>query len=287
MTIDEIAARIEGDLSQRIRRSGMMYRLFSRVKSIESLQHKIEAKGSAFFSAGGKIQDVIGLRIILYFPDDVEAMSIFLGSRDVVRSSIDECDLSTFCPRRLNLTKSIPLEYVAEFRRNLPDGLADKIDNTFEIQIRTVFSEGWHEVEHDLRYKCKDDWVHEDLPNRTLNGMIATLETVEWGMKSLFHEMAYRCYRKRNYRAMLRNKMRIRFASFGFSPELQGFLESHRDVAKRLLGTDRVVFMLALLNHSDPPQLTYDNVVFLANKIDIQNPELTELENTLVASGQK
>ena len=25
------------------------------------------------------------------------------------------------------------------------------IDNTYEIQLRTVLSEGWHEVEHDLR----------------------------------------------------------------------------------------------------------------------------------------
>ncbi len=286
MNIDEIASRLEADLSRRVQRSGMMYRLFSRVKKVDSLRHKIKAKGEEFFSNGGKIQDIIGLRIILYFPDDVETMSVFLGSRDVVRSSIDECDMSTFCPRRLNITKNIPTEYIDDYRRNLPADLSDKIDNTFEVQIRTVFSEGWHEVEHDLRYKCKEDWIHEDVPNRTLNGMIATLETIEWGMKSLFHEMAYRSYRKHNYRAMLRNKMRIRFASLGFSPEVKTFLDTHREVAKQLLGMDRMVFMLTMLNHENPPCLTYDNVVFLANKIDLQNTELFALEKQFATQEQ-
>lgn len=286
MNIDEIASRIESELSRRVQRSGMMFRLFSRVKNPDSLRHKIKAKGNEFFSNGGKIQDIIGIRIILYFPDDVETMSMFLGSRDVVRSSIDECDLSTFCPRRLNITKNIPAEYIDDYRRSLPADLADKIDNTFEVQIRTVFSEGWHEVEHDLRYKCKEDWIHEDVPNRTLNGVIATLETVEWGMKSLFHEMAYRCYRKHNYRAMLRNKMRIRFASSDFSPEVKSYLSAHREVAKQLLGMDRIVFMLTMLNHDNPPRLTYDNVVFMANKIDLQNAELFALEKQCMESRQ-
>jgi ppGpp synthetase/RelA/SpoT-type nucleotidyltranferase len=34
----------------------------------------------------------------------------------------------------------------------------DLVDNTFEIQFRTTLSEGWHEVDHLMRYKCKPDW---------------------------------------------------------------------------------------------------------------------------------
>nr|WP_255419996.1 MULTISPECIES: hypothetical protein [Parabacteroides] len=27
------------------------------------------------------------------------------------------------------------------------------IDSTFKIQVRTTLSEGWHEIEHNMRYK--------------------------------------------------------------------------------------------------------------------------------------
>ena len=277
MTLDDIIKGIEEEISSKIRRSGMMFRIFSRVKAEESLRHKIMFKDKKYLEGKAKIQDMLGMRIVLYFPDDVEALSIFLGSNDIVKSSVDEPDISTFCPQRLNLTKNIPERFVEDFRKGLPEDLAQYVDNTYEIQVRTIFSEGWHEVEHDMRYKCKQDWVGCEQSSRTLNGMIATLETVEWGMKSLFHEMSQRNFRQGNFRAMLRNKMRIRFADNDFSPEVSDFLQSHHDVAERLLEVDRVVFVLSMLHQEKDIPLTFDNVVFLANNIDIQNEELTKI----------
>ena len=58
-----------------------------------------------------------------------------------------------------------------DFISALPEGFKGRIEPTFKIQIRTVFSEGWHEVEHDLRYKCKDDWEGCELYSHTLNGI--------------------------------------------------------------------------------------------------------------------
>lgn len=277
MTLDDIIKSIEEEISSKIRCSGMMFRIFSRVKAEESLRHKIMFKDKKYLEGKAKIQDMLGMRIVLYFPDDVEALSIFLGSNDIVKSSVDEPDISTFCPQRLNLTKNIPERFVEDFRKGLPEDLAQYVDNTYEIQVRTIFSEGWHEVEHDMRYKCKQDWVGCEQSSRTLNGMIATLETVEWGMKSLFHEMSQRNFRQGNFRAMLRNKMRIRFADNDFSPEVAEFLQQHHDVAQRLLEVDRVVFVLSMLHQKKDIPLTFDNVVFLANNIDIQDEELSKI----------
>ena len=277
MTLDDIIKGIEEEISSKVRRSGMMFRIFSRVKTKQSLRHKIMFKDKKYLAGKAKIQDMLGMRIVLYFPDDVEALSIFLGTNDLVKSSVDEPDISTFCPQRLNLTKNIPEKYVEDFRKGLPADLAQYVDDTFEIQVRTIFSEGWHEVEHDMRYKCKQDWVGCEQDSRTLNGMIATLETVEWGMKSLFHEMSQRNFRQGNYRAMLRNKMRIRFADNDFSPEVAEFLQQHHDVAQRLLEVDRVVFVLSMLHQEKDIPLTFDNVVFLANNIDIQDEELSKI----------
>lgn len=87
------------------------------------------------------------------------------------------------------------------------------IDDTFELQIRTVFSEGWHEIEHDLRYKCKEDWDDEDELWRTMNGIFATLETCDWSILALFDQLTYKMYMASNWEGMLRNKYRIRFAT--------------------------------------------------------------------------
>ena len=278
LTISEIAQHIESQLVDQLNGSGIMYRLFSRVKTPFSIQNKVKHKGELYRTGKAKIADIIGLRIVVYFTDDVEVLSLLLNNQQVVKRSVDEPDSCTFSPQRLNLTSRIPEEYIEDFRAQLPEEFASIIDETYEIQIRTIFSEGWHEVEHDLRYKCKEDWVGYESFSRTLNGVIATLETAEWSMKSLFHEMAFQNLRRQNYNAMLRNKLRIRLKGKGLSPILIDFLKKHSDIANDLLNVDRVVFILVLLKHKKHLDLTYDNVLFLMNRIEIMNMDLMVLE---------
>ncbi|MDO4160899.1 MAG: GTP pyrophosphokinase [Prevotellaceae bacterium] len=275
--IKSIASEMEKDFSERMNRAGLMFRLFSRVKTERSIRHKLDFKGG-YRSGKKKIQDIIGFRVVVYFQDDVDVLSLLFGCNDVVKMAVDEFDDSTFRPQRLNITHNIPEKHVDIFRKSLPEDIAQYIDNTYEIQIRTIFSEGWHEVEHDLRYKCKEDWNGYDSFSRTLNGMIATLETAEWSMKSLFHEMAYQNFLHKNYRAMLRNKMRIRLTDNDFSPEVGKFLQDNPETAKKFIDTNRVVFVLSLLSHNMGIDLTYDNVLFLVNRLEIHNAELLALE---------
>ena len=255
-----------------------MFRLFARVKTISSLHHKMQIKGDKYRSGNSLIQDMIGLRVVLYFQDDVDALAFFYSCGEVVDSSIDEFDSSTFRPQRLNLTCKLPAELVEDFRKALPEEFADYIDNTYEIQIRTIFSEGWHEVEHDLRYKCKEDWEGCETYSRVLNGVIATLETAEWNMKFLFDQMARTNFQNKNYQAMLRNKMHLRIKGEGLSASIQEFLLQHPYVAESILNTDRFVIILTLLNHQKPIELTYDNLLFLINRIEMNNQELRDLE---------
>ena len=277
-TLEEIKDCILNDLSRRMTQSGIMFRIFGRAKSVRSLEHKMMIKGDKY-RAGDKIQDMIGIRIVLYFSEDVEAMEIFLCNDDLVDRSVDNLDVSTFRPQRLNLVKKIPEKYVEDFHAALPKDYAPYLDDTYEIQIRTVFSEGWHEVEHDLRYKCKEDWEGCDFFSRQLNGVIATLETAQWSMGAIFHEMAQKNLINGNYHAMLRNKLLLRFADDDLSEELKNYLDIHDDIARQLYQTDRLVFLMALLNHDSPIPLLYDNVVFLINRIDIMDEGIKELES--------
>ena len=275
--LQTITDRLESQIYQHLNQCGLMFRLFARVKTISSLHHKMQIKGDKYRSGNSLIQDMIGLRVVLYFQDDVDALAFFYSCGEVVDSSIDEFDSSTFRPQRLNLTCKLPVEFVEDFRKALPEEFATYIDSTYEIQIRTVFSEGWHEVEHDLRYKCKEDWEGCESYSRVLNGVIATLETAEWSMKSLFDQMARVNYQNKNYRAMLRNKMHLRIKGGDLSDSVNEFLLQNHHVAESILNTDRFVVVLTLLNHQKPIELTYDNLLFLMNRIEMNNQELIEL----------
>ena len=276
--LDGIAQRLESLLATQLNNCGLMFRLFSRVKTTSSLAHKMRIKGEKYRLGKSLIQDMIGLRIVAYFQDDVEALATYFSYGEAVGSSIDELNSSTFCPQRLNLTCPIPEALVSDFRQALPAEYAPYIDNTYEIQIRTVFSEGWHEVEHDLRYKCKADWEQCEPYSRVLNGLIATLETAEWNMKMLFDQMAHTNMQTRNYRAMLRNKMHLRLQGEDFSEEVSDFLRQHPEVAEQVLKADRLVILLALLNHTKSIPLTYDMLLFLINRIEQISKELQALE---------
>lgn len=284
MTTNEVKDKILYQLSQRLSQSGIMFRIFGRAKSLRSLKHKMDIKGEKYRSGKGKIQDMIGIRIVLYFTDDVDALEMFLCRENLVDRSVDVPDVATFKPQRLNLVKKIPQELREDFINSLPAEYAPYLDDTYEIQIRTVFSEGWHEVEHDMRYKCHEDWNGCDSYSRQLNGVIATLETAQWTMGAIFREMSQQNMLSGNYHAMLRNQLLLRFANDDFSPEVIMYLDTHRAVVQQLHQTDRLVFVLMLLNHSKPIPLTYDNVLFLINRFDIFDDELRKLESPEVAT---
>lgn len=279
MTLQDIADKVTKMISGHLEGCGIMFRMFSRVKSEASLAHKMEQKGDKYRSGKSKIQDMIGFRLVVYFTDDVNIVEILVNSVQVADRSIDEPDSITFKPQRLNIVCKLSDEYKEDFRKALPEEYAPYIDTTCEVQIRTIFSEGWHEVEHDLRYKCKEDWVGYDNLSRSLNGVIATLETAEWGMQSIFNEMAIQNLRFKNYSAMLRNKLRLRLSGNGLSPNLQQFLEEHHDIAEAAYEMDRTVLVLSLAFHDKHIKLTYDSVLFIMNRLEMHSKELMALES--------
>ena len=273
--LERIATQLTSDISKSLSRCGLMFRIFSRVKTESSIRHKLEVK---YASKKTMIQDMIGMRIVVYFQDDVDVLALYYSVGDVVKKSIDEFDSSTFRPQRLNITSRIPAEMTEEFYAALPEQFRDCIEPTYEIQIRTVFSEGWHEVEHDLRYKCKEDWEGCESYSRALNGVIATLETAEWNMKSLFADMARHNFRHSNYTAMLRNKFHLRFKSEALSENLNIYLNEHRHLAEDLLNADRLIVVYMMLTHKADFSLTYDNLLFLINRIEMMDFDLMAME---------
>ena len=175
--LNEVTAEVEKPLQ----RSGIYYRIFARQKSDDSINKKIKEKLDSYKANGKKMQDLFGIRVIVYFREDVELLHDYYKNNfpgyletsdtneDIVKAESKLSDLGAlrdkvFMPTRLNLVIRMD-EYHS---KNLKEGLigsdicSEMIDNTYELQLRSVLSEGWHEVEHDLRYKTRaEKWWQE------------------------------------------------------------------------------------------------------------------------------
>lgn len=287
---------VKHEVEDRFERLGLFYRIFARGKTTKSIEHKLSVKD---YNDEKKMQDIVGVRVVLYFIDDVgvvyellKSKSNFIGESNSEKE-INELDKKenlsigklydkVFMPQRLNLvfkmnekqTSNLSMALSAYPNSNL-------IDNTYEVQVRTIFSEGWHEVEHDLRYKCKDDkmWGYCMEESRTLNGIYASLETTETSMRSLFDNMAYKNFKRKDWSAMLRNKLCIRFDDDELSRNISGIL----DVNESRLGKEFFKFpraevfeLLKELPGRMPRKM--DNIVFLLNRATINNQEIRNLE---------
>ncbi len=276
--LDSIIEQMEADLM----RCGFMYHIFGRAKSERSIKEKMEKKCEGYRHDGKKMQDLLALRITLYFSDDVEILHQYLMKHPFfLDETIDSDDDRTFCPKRLNMVIRVPENWQRDlqdyYQRTYPEW-ADLMDTTCEIQIRTILSEGWHEVEHDLRYKCQEDWAEFKDESRLLNGIFATLESSEWSMLTLFDKMAYSFYKKRIWTNMLRNKMRLRFYDKGLSEDVDRYLTEHPTVGKSLYKVRRKKVMDFVLNNDFQFPLKYDTVMHLLNRVDVQDAGLMAME---------
>jgi len=282
-SMDLLPSSITSDLQRQIislmDASAMFYRIFVRRKSKESTEYKIRKKG---YNESRKMQDLFGVRIVLYFKDDIPICRKLLENElDVIDVTEDIEKETEFAPTRLNYVCRLPSQIRNQILSSFWE--TNPIDDTFEIQIRTIFSEGWHEVEHDLRYKCKEDWENENEMSRALNGIFATLETCNWSILSLFDKLAYKNYQSQKWEAMLRNKLRIRMKGDKLNESIRKVFEKDKNVLKRFLRIDReeLLFQLASKRICNIPK-TIDNIVYIANILFVQNKEIDAITPDII-----
>lgn len=284
--LKNILKHIQDEILLEIDRIGIHCRVHSRIKEVDSLNEKIERKGSGYYSKEGKkVQDICGFRITTYFIEDVKLLwDIFERKYEKVDESNDTItqeNLAVFQPVHKNLIcrmNKFDSETLEELKSITGNEIFSLIDNTFEIQFRTTLSEGWHEIDHVLRYKCKSDWEEFIEESRMLNGIYATLETSDKALKSLFSDLSYQHYKKRNWEAMLRTKFRIKFSKEPLDREICDIFDNTTELAKQIFRIDReeLIEQIALSKLHIP--LSFNNIVYLLNYLKLQNQELETLQ---------
>lgn len=280
------ALDIQKEIENKLHGCGILCRVFGRGKSETSLLKKLETlsddgQSKKYSINGKKIQDSVGIRVALYFSDDIEIVHDILNNMYTALpndSTIDEPDPDKFCVTRFNLIYEVPQEQKNNFDRNVN---SRPIDFTFEVQLRSVLSEGWHEVEHDLRYKQKEHWENQNELSRSLNGILASLESSEWGMRKIFEELAYKHYKQRYWDAMVSLKFRLRIQG-NLSNDIKLIFDNDQKAAKKILKFDRGTFLSMYSKHFYTIPLNMDNLIYITNMLSSPITSITEITPSFI-----
>ncbi len=262
-------------VEDRLKQCGLYYLIFSRVKAADSLARKYQLKQ---YNGEKKIQDLIGLRIDLYFEDDLSiCRSILEKTFVLVEWAESENNEDEFRSTKINGVFRLP-EYL---KRQITDDTWDMcIDDTVEIQLKTVFFEGWHEIEHDMRYKGGELWSGKGSYIRYFNSILATLELCDKSVVSLFENLGHDLYKEHNWSGMMKVHYRLKMEDRPLYPEVEQILdgdESENNPGKQLFKTSREVLVDELLKQPRRIPINVNTIVALVNQAVIHDDRLSRI----------
>lgn len=266
------------------RSSGLYFRIFSRVKSMESIAEKIIRRQYGTEQNPKKLQDLVGIRVVLYYYDDLSIC------RDIMESTFQMMDewsrtnqtANEFKATKINGVFRFPSEYFGLYKKEL---WQLPIDTTFEVQFRTIFFEGWHEIEHDMRYKSllsdEQFWKGSEELSRILNCVLANLELSDWSLVQLFDQLSLNHYKNGNWELMLKSKFRIRIDDNStLHPDIAALFDRNHETALSFLECSRKDLIRELLK-LDTTNLNYNLIVKLLNNCHVHNEELNAIFSSL------
>lgn len=162
------------------------HRITYRVKGRASAERKIEANPERYGTFAA-LTDLLGVRIITYFNDEVDAVAKLLEEEFEVdeENSVDkrlslEPDRFGYLSLHYILALNDTRENLVEYRKY--GGLQ------FEVQIRSILQHAWAEIEHDLGYKAKS--VLAPKLRRRFSRIAGLLEIADDEFRSLREEIS-------------------------------------------------------------------------------------------------
>jgi putative GTP pyrophosphokinase len=164
---------LKRDLTECLRSVGIeVLAIESRTKKFDSLCDKALRKH--YHSPLDSTEDICGIRIICYYPSDVEPVCQVLEEELEVKKSVDKADLQApgefgYLSRHLVVAPNEHWLKTPSYK-----GLGGL---RAEIQVRTLFQHAWAELSHELSYK-REDQVPRQF-RRKLNQLSAMLENLD------------------------------------------------------------------------------------------------------------
>ncbi|MBW3533492.1 hypothetical protein [Shewanella sp. NKUCC06_TVS] len=127
-----------------------------RTKTVDSFREKIRRPEKSYADPLAELSDLSGVRIIVYYLDDVQKVADILSSQFTVLESESSHLASEYSPDRFGYISLHSVISLNPDREKLPEWKAYKGYRS-EIQIRTVLQHSWAAVSHALQYKHESD----------------------------------------------------------------------------------------------------------------------------------
>jgi putative GTP pyrophosphokinase len=183
---ESFAKKIEHLVEGILQKTGIQaHSVASRVKDSESLRGKLRKPGNRYRTLGD-ITDIVGVRIITYFADDVDKLAKYIEQEfDVDRKNSTD-RRTALDPYRFGY---LSLHHVVSFRPDRARLLEYRqyAGLRAEIQTRSILQHAWAEIEHDLGYKTREA-VPRDI-RRRFSRIAGLLEIADQEFQSIRGEL--------------------------------------------------------------------------------------------------
>jgi len=179
------SAKIHELISTILKNNGIVvHSITSREKSPDSLKNKILREGKEYDDPLHDITDLAGVRIITYYPSDVDKIIPVLRSEFAVdeKNSIDKRktdDPSIFGYVSVHLVIELSNERCQFTEYGIYKNLK------CEIQVRTILQHAWAEIEHDIVYKSNEEIPYQ--LRRQFASLAGLLEIADREFEQLRH----------------------------------------------------------------------------------------------------
>ena len=177
----EAATQVKNLLAKTFQDAGLLTAgLECRIKTEDSLAGKLELKGQKYHSLAD-ITDILGLRVITFYIDDVDKVATALDRLFTVdwENSVDKRKLL-----EIDSFGYLSLHYICSM---------EGFPYRFEVQMRTLLQHAWANMNHDTGYKSGVEIPRRYL--RSMNRIAGMLELVDEEFSKIRSELTD--YRRR------------------------------------------------------------------------------------------
>ena len=156
-TYESYTAKLAGLIENLLETADIgVHKIEPRCKEVDKFKEKINRAGKAYEDPLREVTDLVGVRVIAYYPEDVDKICDLLRQEFEVDEANSTDKRAALDPDRFGYLSYHLVVTLGPSRKRLAEWRACA-EIKAEIQVRTVLQHAWAEIEHDLGYKTEAD----------------------------------------------------------------------------------------------------------------------------------
>lgn len=174
-----LARHLEDNLQGLARIDRVAARAKSPIRFLAKATKALEGGGAKYDHPFEQIQDLVGARIIVFYKQDVDAVS------EVILRYYSPIERRELVPERESEFGYFGKHFILAVPEELFDDNADRERSPvfFELQIKTLFQHAWSEAAHDIAYKPTTELT------KLQRRLVALSAAQAWGADQQFSQL--------------------------------------------------------------------------------------------------